>query len=268
MLLADTDPRFASVSGLGRFRKLYVPSRGEAIFRVLVVSLIVATLVWQATSRVSASAFIWIALAASAVVLLFLAWAFWHQQGDAVALYDGGIACLHRESLVQVQWDEISQLRETVSMPLLIPPEEPPVSQQWLDTRDGRKVELPEMQDREGLWTAIGEEVARRLLPDRLAAMKAGQVLAFGPYRVDRNGLRFTQAREERCIEWAKIRAVGNEPALPLGKLAVWIEAENPAYTDRWAGVPRYLIPDAAIFLALCRHFARLDQAGTPKGGG
>ena len=117
-----------------------------------------------------------------------------------------------------------------------------------LQTRDGQQFDLDgPLQDRARLEARLMVQVTAQRLPDGAAAVKAGQVVEFGPFQVTAAGLH----REGRVLAWdamALVRtAISTVP--PRRQLAVWEKgAPRP-----WCNASLDF-PNDFLFLELVRH--------------
>ncbi len=264
------DPRFAGISGLGGFRKSYT---GSSFHRLLAVGLAAVMLLPLAfhlargeAANAGGTADILFSLLGAPLVF----WLMWRRRGDAVMLYDEGIACARSGELAVLKWRDICTVRE--AQVIVSFHEEPTRSMVCLslETADGGEVNMGWLVDIEQLWEAIGQHVSDCRLRQKLREIRIGRSLSFGPFRVNHGGLVFAANGKERSVDWARIRAVreerGRDPT--ERKLNVLMESPSSHAVETLARVERYEIPNFHLFLALCTHLAGLEQRRNGRGDG
>ncbi len=254
---SQTDPRFAPVTGLGQFKKLY---EGPKLERWVNVIAIIALALFLLVSAVfmyggypQSLKCLWLVPIGMLLLIPLTLQTFW-----AVALYEGGVACHDPwHGLRQIHWDEISHLYETWAAE--------GNEYSWDLTRrfrvgieGGRKIRLPGHLD--DLWATIIRNVLPRLVQEASAAIRAGATLRFGPFQVSAQGLGLTRRLDNRFVEWRNVRSIDEPPdaSIPyLSKIAVTLQRDVPSNALVWPQPRRDAIHEPALFLALCRHFIR-----------
>ena len=253
-MASKPDGRCTEVIGLGRFRKLY---RTANIFQAVAVVLAAMMLTPLAFRLISRQPFAEGGLAdllLSMVGAPLVIWAMWSRQSDAVALYDGGIACWRRQGLIQIRWQDIGRIWKTPydSDKMLS------VAPYCIGTRAGGIVELTGLAGLDELWAVIEQHVAKAGLPAVLEQIRLGETVPFGPFEVSASGLAFTKKGQERFAEWARIESV--KPQAWPKNIVVLAEGEHSDSIKEWARVPQVEIRDLHIFLALCKRLLGDDR--------
>ncbi len=262
-----SDSRFESITRLGLCHRLY---KGSVIYRVIAVllgSMMLLPLAFHLIQRQAGGIGGEADMAFSLVGAPLVFWLVWRRCSDTVAVYDGGIACAGRGGvlggMLEIRWEEISNLRETVATLRAGEEEVRQVRELFIETRDGKRVDLLGLEDIEELWDEIGRNVARAVLSDRVAQVEAGRPLSFGPFRVSAQGVGRTVKGEDQIVAWAGIHSVRQEPGnLSLyPRIAVEVQPGYPSETDTWACELRSQVPNVHTFIALCNHFMDAERS-------
>ncbi|MBI3409572.1 MAG: hypothetical protein HY040_14625 [Planctomycetes bacterium] len=156
-----------------------------------------------------------------------------------------GVFVLRTSGVDAARWDEVTEFyRSEVRMSIL-------GISVWIHRRydlitvDGRKLLLTEFFRKVArLGQAIEYEVSSKLWPKVLAAVNAGEEVAFWRLKVSRQGLRTDQ---DKLVRWERFDFVGVEAGLlrihKVGEYFNWFRESLGA------------IPNVHVFLALSEHF-------------
>jgi hypothetical protein len=118
-----------------------------------------------------------------------------------------------------------------------------------IETTDGRTARLEGgLSDLDRLGEVIVSEVMRRVVPAYVATIESGGTVELGPFLVSGKGVE----KDAELIPWSAIRDVG------MSNGVVYLHRFDQVITT---AVTADRMPNAAAFIALCRHFGAPEEA-------
>ena len=172
-----------------------------------------------------------------------------------VLVFEGGLARFDGENLVSCRWDEIETVEWSATS---YRARGIPLGTRFVITLklasggqmvfDGAREHLPAM---ESLSHRISKETTTRLLPRTLAALKAGQTIAFGELGVSRLGIHCG----DRALAWGEVENISAEPQLCISR-------RRGGWLDFWSRWSRrgFAIPNLELFLLLAEHYLQKER--------
>lgn len=166
-------------------------------------------------------------------------------RGRVVRLHKGGIAVTGPEGATEHAWDElvsvtVSGVRAAADTPT-----------RWCFTvvaDDGAVLRFTDdIADVQVLGETVAREVTARIVPRRLAEVKAGETVRMGPFTVDRDGVE----KDGERLPW---RAVGD---VVIDNGLVTVRARE-SRADLTAVASQ--VPDVPVFAALCHRVRDLTE--------
>jgi len=265
MLTNDSTSPFASVIGLGAFKKEYKNKGGRrwaglifgalCLLAVPVLLLVAAFVAYQAYNetglyRVWDSVAIPLVLAAIALFLgVFIAIGAFRSWGLAAALFDNGVAYQTRSGLQQANWADVTAVWQRVTRHYTNGVYTGTTNVYTIQLNTGQKIVLDDRlcKEVEELGNAVQRGASNALFPRYLTAIQNGQRADFGALALDNQKL-YAGKKE---LPWNEIKAVKiNKGMISVKKDKGWFN---------WATVAVPQIPNFFIFYELIGRFTKIE---------
>ena len=175
-------------------------------------------------------------------------WSTWNDWGQAVAVFDRGIAVARGEDVREIPWEEVAAVFQSITRHYTYGIHTRTTYLYTVQLADDTKYKFDNrFKDVEALGKAIQTAVSNALYPKYIAALKAGSRLEFGPLALDYNKL-YSGKKE---LNWDEVKSVKIQGGyVSVKKDKGWL---------RWAsaGVPQ--IPNFFILYALLKEFGLVE---------
>jgi hypothetical protein len=169
-----------------------------------------------------------------------------------VQLYTNGLARVQGSKVELIRWDDIRDVRQSVTYRYINGGYFNSTHKYTVRTIDNRKLTFDDnIAGIHELGRKIQQEVTHRLLPQMISAYESGETLNFGPFSLDKQGLK----HKDKSLAWTGIEdAQVRNGYVTFRQQGLW---------SVWLREPVSRIPNPIIFIALIRYIVEKQSVAS-----